>query len=137
MTDVAPAHTIATEEVFGPVLAVMTFRTYNEAIEIANYTRYGLAASIWSENVNLALEMASKKAGVIWVNCTNEFDAAVGFNGGYRESGFGQEGAVLRVYGRIGAAPRISGQMKTRRWTRLYPNFLPVTPRLIARQNFI
>jgi len=94
VTDVAPAHTIATEEVFGPVLAVMTFRTHNEAIEIANNTRYGLAASVWSENVNLALEMASKvKAGVIWVNCTNEFDAAVGF-GGYRESGFGREGGI-------------------------------------------
>jgi len=94
VTGVAPAHTIATEEVFGPVLAVMTFRTHNEAIEIANNTRYGLAASVWSENVNLALEMASKvKAGVIWVNCTNEFDAAVGF-GGYRESGFGREGGI-------------------------------------------
>jgi len=92
--DVAPAHTIATEEVFGPVLAVMSFRTHNEAIEIANNTRYGLAASVWSENVNLALEIASKvKAGVIWVNCTNEFDAAVGF-GGYRESGFGREGGI-------------------------------------------
>ena len=94
VTDVAPAHTIATEEVFGPVLAAMTFRTHSEAIEIANNTRYGLAASIWSENVNLALEMASKiKAGVIWVNCTNEFDGAVGF-GGYRESGFGREGGI-------------------------------------------
>ena len=72
----------------------MTFRTHNEAIEIANNTRYGLAASVWSENVNLALEIASKvKAGVIWVNCTNEFDAAVGF-GGYRESGFGREGGI-------------------------------------------
>ena len=94
VTDVAPAHTIATEEVFGPVLAAMTFRTHSEAIEIANNTRYGLAASIWSENVNLALEMASKvKAGVVWVNCTNEFDGAVGF-GGYRESGFGREGGI-------------------------------------------
>jgi aldehyde dehydrogenase (NAD+) len=94
VTDVAPAHTIATEEVFGPVLAAMTFRTHNEAIEIANNTRYGLAASVWSENINLALEIASKiKAGVVWVNCTNEFDAAIGF-GGYRESGFGREGGI-------------------------------------------
>ena len=92
VTDVFPAHTIMTEEVFGPVLAVMTFRTHKEAIEIANNTRYGLAASIWSENINLSLDVASKiKAGVIWINSTNEFDAASGF-GGYRESGFGREG---------------------------------------------
>ena len=92
VTDVFPAHTIMTEEVFGPVLAVMTFRTHQEAIEIANNTRYGLAASIWSENINLSLDVASKiKAGVIWINSTNEFDAASGF-GGYRESGFGREG---------------------------------------------
>ena len=92
VTDVFPAHTIMTEEVFGPVLAAMTFRTHQEAIEIANNTRYGLAASIWSENINLSLEVASKlKAGVIWINSTNEFDAASGF-GGYRESGFGREG---------------------------------------------
>ena len=94
VTDVAPAHTIATEEVFGPVLVAMSFRTHGEAIEIANNTRYGLAASVWSENINLALEIASKiKAGVVWVNCTNEFDAAIGF-GGYRESGFGREGGI-------------------------------------------
>ena len=92
VTDVFSAHTIMTEEVFGPVLAVMTFRTHKEAIEIANNTRYGLAASIWSENINLSLDVASKiKAGVIWINSTNEFDAASGF-GGYRESGFGREG---------------------------------------------
>ena len=92
VTDVFPAHTIMAEEVFGPVLAVMTFRTHKEAIEIANNTRYGLAASIWSENINLSLDVASKiKAGVIWINSTNEFDAASGF-GGYRESGFGREG---------------------------------------------
>ncbi len=92
VTDVFPAHTIMTDEVFGPVLAAMTFRTHKEAIEIANNTRYGLAASIWSENVNLSLDVASKlKAGVVWINSTNEFDAASGF-GGYRESGFGREG---------------------------------------------
>jgi aldehyde dehydrogenase (NAD+) len=82
----------AQEEIFGPVLVAMTFRTPAEAIELANNTRYGLAASVWSENINLALEAAHKiKAGTIWVNSTNLFDAASGF-GGYRESGYGREG---------------------------------------------
>ncbi len=70
----------------------MTFRTPAEAVELANNTPYGLAASVWTENINLALDVAPKlKAGVVWVNCTNLFDAASGF-GGYRESGFGREG---------------------------------------------
>ena len=91
-TDVEPASTIAEVEIFGPVAVSMTFRTPSEAIELANNTRYGLAASIWSENINRALEVAAKvKAGVVWINCTNLFDAAAGF-GGYRESGFGREG---------------------------------------------
>jgi aldehyde dehydrogenase (NAD+) len=80
------------EEIFGPVLVSLTFRKPSEAIALANNTRYGLAASVWSENINLALDVASKvKAGSVWVNCTNLFDAASGF-GGYRESGFGREG---------------------------------------------
>jgi aldehyde dehydrogenase (NAD+) len=80
------------EEIFGPVLVSMTFRTPAEAVELANNTRYGLAASVWTENVNLALDIAPKiKAGVVWVNATNLFDAAAGF-GGMRESGFGREG---------------------------------------------
>lgn len=87
-----PAMTIAQTEIFGPVLVGSTFRTPAEAVELANHTRYGLAASVWTENVNLALDVAPKlKAGVVWVNCTNQFDAAAGF-GGYRESGFGREG---------------------------------------------
>ncbi|TPM29139.1 aldehyde dehydrogenase family protein [Mesorhizobium sp. B2-3-5] len=91
-TGVSPANVLAQEEVFGPVLATMTFRNTEEAIELANNTRYGLAASVWSENVNLALHVAPQlKAGVVWVNGTNMFDAACGF-GGYRESGFGREG---------------------------------------------
>lgn len=91
-TGVAPANILAQEEVFGPVLATMSFRNTEEAVELANNTRYGLAASVWSENVNLALHVAPQlKAGVVWVNCTNMFDAACGF-GGYRESGFGREG---------------------------------------------
>ncbi|HEX5003797.1 MAG TPA: aldehyde dehydrogenase family protein [Gemmatimonadales bacterium] len=91
-TDVAPASTIAQVEIFGPVVVMMSFRTPAEAVELANNTRYGLAASVWSENINLALDVAPKiKAGSVWINCTNVFDAAAGF-GGYRESGFGREG---------------------------------------------
>jgi aldehyde dehydrogenase (NAD+) len=91
-TDVSPAARIAQEEIFGPVLVSMTFRTPAEAVQLANNTPYGLAASVWSENINLALDVAPKlKAGIVWVNSTNLFDAAAGF-GGYRESGFGREG---------------------------------------------
>jgi len=91
-TDVSPAATIAQIEIFGPVLVSMTFRTPKEAVELANNTPYGLAASVWTENINLALDVAPKlKAGVVWINSTNLFDAAAGF-GGYRESGFGREG---------------------------------------------
>jgi aldehyde dehydrogenase (NAD+) len=91
-TDVAPASTIAQVEIFGPVVVMMTFRTPSEAVALANDTRYGLAASVWTENVNLALDVAPGiKAGTVWVNCTNLFDAAAGF-GGYRESGYGREG---------------------------------------------
>ncbi|MEM8963299.1 MAG: aldehyde dehydrogenase family protein [Acidobacteriota bacterium] len=91
-TNVEPASKLAQVEIFGPVLVTMTFRTPVEAVALANNTRYGLAASVWSENVNLALDIAPKlQAGVVWINCTNHFDAASGF-GGYRESGFGREG---------------------------------------------
>jgi aldehyde dehydrogenase (NAD+) len=91
-TNVSPAATIAQVEIFGPVLVTMTFRTPAEAVQLANNTPYGLAASVWTENINLALDIAPKiKAGVVWINSTNLFDAAAGF-GGYRESGFGREG---------------------------------------------
>jgi aldehyde dehydrogenase (NAD+) len=91
-TEVAPASTIAQEEIFGPVLVAMSFRTPEESVSLANNTPYGLAASVWTENVNLALDIAPKlRAGVVWVNATNLFDAAAGF-GGYRESGYGREG---------------------------------------------
>ncbi|HET9293588.1 MAG TPA: aldehyde dehydrogenase family protein, partial [Gemmatimonadales bacterium] len=91
-TDVSPSATIAQVEIFGPVVVMMTFRTPDEAVELANNTRYGLAASVWTENINLALDIAPRiKAGSVWINCTNVFDAASGF-GGYRESGFGREG---------------------------------------------
>jgi len=97
-TEVSPAATIAQVEIFGPVLVAMTFRTPKEAVELANNTPYGLAASVWSENINLALDVAPKiKAGVVWINSTNLFDAAAGF-GGYRESGFGREGGREGMY---------------------------------------
>jgi aldehyde dehydrogenase (NAD+) len=91
-TDVQPSSTIAQVEIFGPVLVTMTFRTPEESVALANNTAFGLAASIWTESINLALDIAPKiKAGVIWINSTNLFDASSGF-GGYRESGFGREG---------------------------------------------
>jgi len=91
-TNVSPANTIASEEVFGPVLVAMSFRTPDEAVALANNSRYGLAASVWSENINLALDIAPRvKSGIVWINSTNQFDAACGF-GGYKESGFGREG---------------------------------------------
>jgi aldehyde dehydrogenase (NAD+) len=97
-TGVSPAATIAQQEIFGPVLVSMTFRTPAEAVALANNTPYGLAASVWTENINLALDVAPKiKAGVVWINCTNLFDAASGF-GGYRESGFGREGGREGMY---------------------------------------
>ena len=91
-TDVQPSSTIAQVEIFGPVLVTMTFRTPEESVALANNTPYGLAASVWTESINLALDIAPKiKAGVVWINSTNLFDASSGF-GGYRESGFGREG---------------------------------------------
>ncbi|GER92056.1 aldehyde dehydrogenase [Dictyobacter vulcani] len=97
-TNVSPAATLAQVEIFGPVLVTLTFRTPAEAVEIANNTRYGLAASIWSDNINLALDIAPKvKAGSVWVNSTNLFDAACGF-GGYKESGYGREGGKEGLY---------------------------------------
>ncbi len=92
ITGLGAAASTVQEEIFGPVLVSLTFRTPAEAIDLANNTRYGLAASVWSENINLALDVAGKlKAGTVWINCTNLFDGASGF-GGYRESGFGREG---------------------------------------------
>ena len=96
--DVSPASTVAQEEIFGPVLVTMTFRSHTEAVKLANNTKYGLAASIWTENINLALDIAPQlKAGTIWINSTNIFDAASGF-GGYKESGFGREGGKEGLY---------------------------------------
>jgi aldehyde dehydrogenase (NAD+) len=107
-TDVAPSATIAQVEIFGPVLVSMTFRTPAEAVALANNTRYGLAASVWTENVNLALDYARAiKAGTVWINSTNLFDAASGF-GGYRESGYGREGGREGIHEYVKPAPRRS-----------------------------
>jgi aldehyde dehydrogenase (NAD+) len=94
LANVGPANTVAQVEIFGPVLVAMPFRTHAEAVDLANNTAYGLASSLWTENLSLAHDIARQiKAGTVWINCTNQFDGAVGF-GGYRESGFGREGGV-------------------------------------------
>ena len=98
VTGLSPASILAQEEIFGPVLVSMTFRTPDEALALANNSRYGLAASVWSESINVTLDAAARvKAGVVWINSTNLFDAAAGF-GGYRESGFGREGGREGLY---------------------------------------
>ncbi|RFP90917.1 aldehyde dehydrogenase family protein [Rhodobacteraceae bacterium 63075] len=108
ITGLSPASKLMQEEIFGPVLVATTFRTPAEAVQLANNTRYGLAASVWSENLNLALDIAPKlAAGVVWVNGTNMFDAAAGF-GGVRESGFGREGG----WEGLGAYTRPKGKAK-------------------------
>ena len=92
ITGLSAASTLMQEEIFGPVLVSMTFRTPEEAVALANNTKYGLAATVWTENINLALDIAPKlRTGIVWVNATNLMDAAAGF-GGVRESGFGREG---------------------------------------------
>jgi aldehyde dehydrogenase (NAD+) len=109
-TEVTPAATIAQVEIFGPVVVLMTFRTPAESVEMANNTRYGLAASVWSENLNTALDIAPQlKAGTVWVNCTNMFDAASGF-GGYRESGFGREGGKEGLWEYVKSVSRYDGK---------------------------
>ena len=122
ITGLSPAARLMQEEIFGPVLVAMTFRTPAEAAELANNTRYGLAASVWTENVNLALDMAPKiKAGVVWVNGTNMFDAAAGF-GGIRESGFGREG------GWEGLLAYLKPAAKTKPATAIAPTPEPANP---------
>jgi acyl-CoA reductase-like NAD-dependent aldehyde dehydrogenase len=102
-TNVAQSHRIAREEIFGPVLSVLTFRTPDEAIEKANNTEYGLSAGIWTEKGSRILEMARRlRAGVVWANTYNKFDPTSPF-GGYKESGFGREGGLhgLLAYVRL------------------------------------
>ncbi|HLZ02445.1 MAG TPA: aldehyde dehydrogenase family protein [Bradyrhizobium sp.] len=120
--NVHPSSTVAIEEIFGPVLVAMTFRTPDEAVMLANNTRYGLAASVWSETIGLALDIAPKlMAGVVWVNATNLFDAGVGF-GGYRESGFGREGGREGIY----------EYLEPKAWSarKLRPKARPISPAL-------
>jgi len=118
-------------------LSSMTFRTPDEAVMLANNSAYGLAASVWSENINQSLHLSPKlKVGVVWINCTNQFDASAGF-GGYRESGYGREGGHEGMFeylklkkGAVGSAQRLkvkqaikahkSGQYQLDRTAKLY-----------------
>ena len=128
LTGVQPAHVVAQEEIFGPVAVTMTFRTPDEAVQLANHSRYGLSASIWSESISLALQVAAKvEAGVVWVNATNLFDAAVGF-GGRKESGFGREG------GREGAYEYLKPKAMAGR--KLRPAQPPITARTASTTEF-
>ncbi len=127
LTNVAPTAVVAQEEIFGPVLVAMTFRTPEEAVALANNTRYGLAASIWTDNLNIAIDVAQKvKAGSIWINCTNQFDAASGF-GGYRESGFGREGGreglfeYVRPRWQLRPRPQVEEVAKQGKWGEVVP----------------
>jgi aldehyde dehydrogenase (NAD+) len=91
-TGVTPSHRIAQEEIFGPVLSIMTFRTPSEAISKANNSPYGLSAGIWTDKGSKIFKMAGAiRAGVVWGNTYNKFDPTSPF-GGYKESGFGREG---------------------------------------------
>ena len=103
-TGVSQANRIAREEIFGPVLSVLTFRTPQEAVDKANNTPYGLSAGIWTEKGSRILWMANRlRAGVVWANTFNRFDPTSPF-GGYKESGFGREG------GRHGLAAYLEGE---------------------------
>jgi aldehyde dehydrogenase (NAD+) len=124
-TDVSPSSTIAQVEIFGPVLVAMTFRTPDESVALANNTPYGLAASVWTESINLALDIAPKlKSGVVWINSTNLFDASSGF-GGYRESGFGREGGREGMWEYV-KADALTGRSASRRNSRTSAQSPPV-----------
>ncbi|MFH1906267.1 MAG: aldehyde dehydrogenase family protein [Chloroflexota bacterium] len=134
ITGLEPAAATVQEEIFGPVLVSLTFRTPAEAIALSNNTRYGLAASVWSDNVNLALDVASKiKAGSVWINCTNLFDGAAGF-GGYRESGFGREGGKEGLFEYVRPAwqerPRPDFQPPAEGTTSKWGEHIPTRPAL-------
>jgi aldehyde dehydrogenase (NAD+) len=127
ITNVQSTSTLVQEEIFGPVLVAQTFRTPAEGIALANNTRYGLSAGVWTESVGLAMEAATAiRAGVIWVNCHNMFDAAAGF-GGYKESGFGREGGKEGLYQYVlpkwaksktqgGVIPAVTEAQKSSKW---------------------
>jgi aldehyde dehydrogenase (NAD+) len=110
-TGVSQSHRIAREEIFGPVLSILTFRTPEEALEKANNTPYGLSAGVWTEKGSRILWMTERlRAGVIWANTFNRFDPSSPF-GGYKESGFGREGGLhgLEVYLRFELPPALDG----------------------------
>ncbi|MDQ4019668.1 MAG: aldehyde dehydrogenase family protein [Actinomycetota bacterium] len=110
-TNVAQSYRIAQEEIFGPVLSVLTFRTPDEAVEKANNTAYGLSAGVWTEKGSRILHMAARlRAGVVWANTFNRFDPASPF-GGYKESGFGREGGRqgLEPYLDFDGKPEVAG----------------------------
>ena len=121
-TGVSQAHRIAREEIFGPVLSVITFRTPKEAVEKANNTPYGLSAGIWSDKGSRTLWMASQlRAGVVWSNTFNRFDPASPF-GGYKESGYGREGGRhgLEGYSRRATMTGASDRIDVRKTYKLY-----------------
>ena len=131
--DVQGTSRLVMEEIFGPVLTVQSFRSPSEAVTLANTTRYGLAGSVHTEVIGLALETAVKlKAGVVWVNCHNAFDAASGF-GGYKESGFGREGGKEGLYSYVRPSwqerprPTVSAALKaaTATWGKVAEAALP------------
>lgn len=98
ITGASTSAAVAQAEIFGPVLVAMSFRTPAEAVQLANNTVYGLAACVWSESISLALDVVPQiKAGVVWINTANQFDAGCGF-GGYKESGYGREGGKEGMY---------------------------------------
>ena len=104
-TGVQPSHTVAREEIFGPVLSVLTFRTPAEAIAKANNTPYGLSAGIWTDKGSRILAVADQlRAGVIWANTFNRFDPSSPF-GGYKESGYGREGGRNGLAAYLSPAP--------------------------------
>jgi len=130
-TNVEPSSTIAQVEIFGPVLVAMTFRTPEESVALANNTPFGLAASVWTENINLALDIAPKlKAGVVWVNATNLFDAAAGF-GGYRESGYGREGGREGMWEYVKRMKVEGGKMRVNGGTRTSSSRIAVQASII------
>ncbi|MGY9045898.1 MAG: aldehyde dehydrogenase family protein, partial [Rhodobacterales bacterium] len=132
ITGLSPVSPLMQEEIFGPVLVATTFRTPSEAVEIANNTRYGLAASVWSENINVALDIAPKlAAGVVWINGANLFDASAPF-GGVRESGFGREGGWdgLLAYTREIGAQKPLTQIKAFRGAEVEPQAVDRTAKL-------
>ncbi|XP_051898979.1 aldehyde dehydrogenase family 16 member A1-like isoform X2 [Pristis pectinata] len=142
ITNVNTVSRVVREEIFGPVLVAMTFRTAKEAITLANNSSYGLAGSIWTENLPLALEVAmSLKAGAVWVNGHNMFDAAAGF-GGYKESGFGRDGGKEGLYEYVRPAweerpnPK-PGEVKYKTFAAVHGADLPPIPGQVAQPTLL